>query len=72
MQSLSEGTVNDDLRKRCKYLAHLPEGADVVFIEADLEGVVSSEGLKNFEGPLNMHTARRKEKGRKDDRAYAK
>lgn len=69
VESLSEGTVNDDLRKRCKYLAHMPEGADVVFIEADLEGVVSSEGLKNFEGPLKMRTARRKEKGRKDDRA---
>jgi hypothetical protein len=69
VESLSEGTVNDDLRKRCKYLAHMPEGADVVFIEADLEGVVGSEGLKNFEGPLKMRTSRRKEKGRKDDRA---
>jgi len=40
-----------------------------VFIEADLEGVVGAEGLKNFEGPLKMRTLRRKEKGRKDDRA---
>ncbi|KAF8808007.1 hypothetical protein BYT27DRAFT_7139655 [Phlegmacium glaucopus] len=69
VESFAEGTVNDDLRKRCKYLAHLPEGADVVFIEADLEGVVGAEGLKNFEGPLRMRTSRRKEKGRKDDRA---
>lgn len=69
VESFAEGTVNDDLRKRCKYLAYLPEGADVVFIEADLEGVVGAEGLKNFEGPLKMRTSRRKEKGRKDDRA---
>ena len=69
VESFAEGSVNDDLRKRCKYLAHLPEGADVVFIEADLEGVVGAEGLKNFEGPLKMRTSRRKEKGRKDDRA---
>ena len=69
VEAFAEGTVNDDLRKRCKYLGHMPEGADVVFIEADLEGVVGTEGLKNFEGPLKMRTARRKEKGRKDDRA---
>ena len=72
VDSFAEGTVNDDLRKRCKYLAYLPEGADVVFIEADLEGVVGAEGLKNFEGPLKMRTSRRKEKGRKDDRAKAR
>ncbi|KAF9556400.1 hypothetical protein CPC08DRAFT_711230 [Agrocybe pediades] len=69
VESVSEGTVDDDLRKRCKYLAHMPEGADVVFVEADLEGVVGAEGLKNFEGPLRMRTSRRKEKGRKEDRA---
>jgi len=69
VESAAEGTVNDDLRKRCKYLAHIPEGADVVFIEADLEGVVGQEGLKNFEGVIKLRRLRRKEKGRKDDRA---
>ncbi|KAJ6601270.1 hypothetical protein DFH09DRAFT_1127322 [Mycena vulgaris] len=72
VDAFSEGTVNDDLRKRCKYLAHMPDGADVVFVEADLAGVVGGGpdgGLKNFEGALKMRAARRKEKGRKDDRA---
>ncbi|TFK77491.1 hypothetical protein BDN72DRAFT_46420 [Pluteus cervinus] len=72
VDAVSEGTVNDDLRKRCKYLAHLPEGADVVFVEADVENVVGAEGLKNFEGALKMRTSRRKEKERKDDRARAR
>ncbi|KAK0246160.1 hypothetical protein EDD85DRAFT_931709 [Armillaria nabsnona] len=72
VEALSEGSVNDDLRKRCKYLAHIPEGADVVFIEADLQGVVGSEGLKNFGGALGMRTSRRKEKIKKDDRARAR
>lgn len=72
VESATEGTVNDDLRKRCKYLAHTPEGADVVFIEADLEGVVGQEGLKNFEGAIKLRKSRRKEKGRKDDRARAR
>lgn len=72
VEAFSEGTVNDDLRKRCKYLAHMPEGADVVFVEADLEGVVGQEGLKNFEQALKMRRGRRKEKGRKDDKAKAR
>ncbi|KAJ6541810.1 hypothetical protein B0H19DRAFT_1174747 [Mycena capillaripes] len=75
VDAFTEGTVNDDLRKRCKYLAHMPDGADVVFVEADLAGVVGAGpegGLKNFEGALKMRAARRKEKGRKDERARAR
>ncbi|KZT74957.1 hypothetical protein DAEQUDRAFT_720147 [Daedalea quercina L-15889] len=72
VESYAESTVNDDLRKRCKYLGHFPEGADVVFVEADLEDVVGAEGLKNFEAPLRMRRARRKEKGKKDDKARAR
>lgn len=72
VEAHSEGTVNDDLRKRWKYLAHFPEGADVVFIEADLEGVVGAEGLANFEGALKQRRARRREKGKKDDKAKVK
>lgn len=72
VESFAEGSVNDDLRKRCKYLSHMPEGADVVFVEADLSGVVGADGLRNFEGALKTRRARRKEKGKKDDRAKAK
>jgi len=72
VEAHSEGTVNDDLRKRWKYLSHFPEGTDVVFIEADLEGVVGAEGLANFEGALKQRRARRREKGKKDDKAKVK
>jgi len=72
VEFVSLGSVNDDLRKRCKYLAHMPEGTDVAFIESDLEDVVGSEGLKNFEVPLRMRTAKRKEKERKEEKAKFK
>lgn len=72
VEACSEGTVNDDLRKRCKYIAHLPESADVIFVEADLEGVVGVERLKDFEKPLKMRSAQRHNKTRKDDRAKAR
>jgi len=65
---LSEGTVDYELRKRCKYLAHMPAGADVVFVEADLESVVGKEALAGFEGALRARKSRRKEKEKKDER----
>lgn len=68
VENFSEGSVNDDLRKRCRYLA-LPEGANVAFIETDLEPIVGAEALKNFEGALKTRRTKRKEKVRKDDRA---
>lgn len=35
VQGAEEGTVDDALRKKCKYLAHLPMAADVTFVEVD-------------------------------------
>jgi hypothetical protein len=64
----SEGTVDDELRKRCKYLAHMPAGADVVFVEANLQSVVGKEALTAFEGALRARKGKRKEKERKDER----
>jgi hypothetical protein len=72
VDALSEGAVDAELRRRCKYLAHMPEGADVVFVEADLAGVVGDAGLRPFEGALKARRAKRETKGRKDDRARAK
>ena len=72
VESRTESTVNDDLRKRCKYLGHLPEGADVVFVETDLTDVVGADGLRAFEGPLRIRRTKRKEKGKRDDKARAR
>ncbi|KAG8834535.1 hypothetical protein FRC18_001865 [Serendipita sp. 400] len=72
VEARNEGSVDEDLRKRCRYLAHLPEAADVTFIEADLEQVVGRDALAPFEGALRSRRARRKERERKDDRAKAR
>jgi len=72
VEARNEGTIDDDLRKRCKYLAHLPEAADVTFVEADLTSVVGKETMLTFDGALKSRRARRKEKERKDDRAKMK
>lgn len=68
----SEGAVDADLRRRCKYLGHMPESADVVFVEADLTSVVGEEALRAFEAPLRARRTKRRERGKKDDRARAR
>jgi hypothetical protein len=50
---LSKGSVNADL---------CPEGTDVMFVEADLEGIVGTEGLSAFEGAIKARPVRRREK----------
>jgi len=65
----SESTVDDDLRRRCKYLAYLPKGADVVFLELDLENVVGKESLKPFENLLKVRRTRHKERMKKEEKA---
>ncbi|KAI5120586.1 hypothetical protein M0805_002536 [Coniferiporia weirii] len=68
----AEGSIDGELRRRCKYLAHMPESADVVFVEADLSAVVGEETLRTFEAPLRARRAKRRERVKKDDRARAK
>jgi hypothetical protein len=66
------GTITDDLRKRCKYLSHLPTGTEVVFVEADLEDIVGKEGLAAFEQPLRARRDKRRARVKKEDRAKSK
>lgn len=61
-------TVSEDLRRRVKYLSHLPVGTEVVFVEADLAGIVSPEVLAQFEQPLKARRAKRRDRVRREDR----
>ncbi len=67
-----EGTINEELRKRCKYLSHLPLGTDVVFVEADLEDTLGQAAVAPFEQALKQRRNRRREKVRKEDRAKSR
>ncbi|WWC87021.1 uncharacterized protein L201_001904 [Kwoniella dendrophila CBS 6074] len=66
------GTINDELRKKCKYLGHLPIGTEVIFVEADLEPIVDKEVLLAFEQPLKARRSKRRERVKKEDRAKIK
>lgn len=55
--------VDDDLRRRAKYLAHLPQGCEVGFLECDWTDVVVSEVLSGFADEI----ARRRKKNREKE-----
>lgn len=72
VEGFDEGAMDDELRRRYRWLSHLPTGADVVFVETDLRGVVSPESLEPFANALRMRRNKRKERAKRDDKAKAK
>uniref|UniRef100_V5EKV2 RING-type domain-containing protein n=2 Tax=Kalmanozyma brasiliensis (strain GHG001) TaxID=1365824 RepID=V5EKV2_KALBG len=66
-----EGSMNEELRRRCKYLNHIPMAADVVFIEVDWEdmNLISKSTLRPYEQALRQRRNRRRDKERREDRA---
>ncbi|TIB34603.1 hypothetical protein E3P86_02797 [Wallemia ichthyophaga] len=62
-----ECIVDAHLQRRCKYLAHLPLGCEIIFVETSLEGVVDDATLDAFKEPLLQRRRRRMAKQRKED-----
>lgn len=54
--------VDDDLRKRAKYLAHLPHGCEIGLLECDWTDLVVPEVLKGFETEINRRRKKNQEK----------
>lgn len=54
--------VDDELRRRAKYLAHLPHGCEVGFLECDWTDVVPPEVLQGFENEIERRRKKNLEK----------
>ena len=54
--------VDDELRRRAKYLSHLPQGCEVGFLECDWAEIVSPEVLKGFEVEIERRRKKNREK----------
>ncbi|KAG1469838.1 hypothetical protein G6F56_003028 [Rhizopus delemar] len=65
--NVQESTLDEDLRKKCKYLGHLPLACDVTFLEINVKDIVSSDTLQTFKNELHTRTQRRKDKERRED-----
>ncbi|ORX92306.1 hypothetical protein K493DRAFT_263583 [Basidiobolus meristosporus CBS 931.73] len=68
MISLEESTINPELRKRFKYLSHLPVSCDITFVEIDLKNIVSKKTFNMFANELRQRKSKRKQKERKEER----
>lgn len=60
--------VDDDLRRRAKYLAHLPHGCEVGFLECDWTDVVVPEILNGFSGDIERRRKKNREKETREEK----
>ncbi|KAL9546329.1 hypothetical protein MBANPS3_006716 [Mucor bainieri] len=65
--SVQESTLTEDLRKKCKYLGHLPLACDVTFMEINVREIVSPETIQVYNQELVARVKKRKDKERKED-----
>ncbi|KAL9029350.1 MAG: hypothetical protein Q9196_002396 [Gyalolechia fulgens] len=61
--------IDDELRRRAKYLAHLPQGCEVAFLECDWTDVVGPEVLSGFAGEIERRRIRNREKETREEKA---
>lgn len=72
VEGKDEGSITEDLRRRCKYLTHLPLGSDVTFLEVDLEPIVGTKSVEPYAHALKTRRQKRRDRARREDRAKVK
>ncbi|KAG2160342.1 hypothetical protein VTO58DRAFT_105058 [Aureobasidium pullulans] len=60
--------VDDDLRKRVKYLGHLPYGCEVSFLECDWTDTVPPAILEQFQGEIDRRRKRNTDKEAREEK----
>ncbi|KAI1633466.1 hypothetical protein F4809DRAFT_644418 [Biscogniauxia mediterranea] len=69
VEHISAGhAVDDALRKRAKYLGHLPHGCIVSFLECDWTDIVPSEILESFANDLERRRKSHRDKAAQEER----
>ncbi|KAJ6443412.1 RING-15 protein [Purpureocillium lavendulum] len=69
IEHISTGHVVDDaLRKRAKYLGHLPRGCVISFLECDWTDIVPAETLASFDGEIERRRKRNRDKAAQEER----
>ncbi|KAG0233943.1 hypothetical protein BGW42_007018 [Actinomortierella wolfii] len=65
---IEETNLTEEVRKKCKYLGHLPLGCEVSFLHVALDNIVSVESLKPFSHELKLRRTRQREKEAREER----
>jgi hypothetical protein len=69
VERVSTAVVDDDLRKRTKYLAHLPYGCEVNFLECDWADTVAPEVLEHFKPEIEKRRKKNSDKETREEKA---
>lgn len=69
VEHISTGHVVDDaVRKRAKYLGHLPRGCVISFLECDWTDIVPAETLASFSSEIERRRKRNRDKETQEER----
>ncbi|QRW09106.1 Zinc finger, C3HC4 type (RING finger) protein [Ceratobasidium sp. AG-Ba] len=70
VEALDIGSVDHDLRKRCKYLGHLPEGGEVVFAQVNVKEIVGEDAWREggWEGLVDRRRREREGRTKREER----
>ncbi|KAL7275332.1 hypothetical protein RUND412_001734 [Rhizina undulata] len=68
VENVTGHLVDNELRKRARYLAHLPAGCEVGFLECDWTDIVPAEILKTFKPEIERRRKKKKDKDLKEER----
>lgn len=60
--------IDDDMRKKTKYLAHLPHGCEVNFLECDWTDTVPPEVLDTFKAEIERRRKKNSDKEAREER----
>ncbi|KAI8092779.1 uncharacterized protein BX664DRAFT_277284 [Halteromyces radiatus] len=66
---VEETTLTEDIRKRFKYLGHLPLACDVTFIEIDMKPLVSKKTIDHFQNELKLRNKKRQDRIKREEKA---
>lgn len=69
VERVSTAVVDEELRKRAKYLGHLPNGCEVNFLECDWADTVAPEVLAKFLPEIERRRRRNEEKETREEKA---
>lgn len=64
--------VDDELRRRAKYLSHLPHGCEVAFLECDWTDIVPPQVLEAFAGEIHRRRKKNRDKAVKEEKDRAR
>ncbi|KAG4304387.1 hypothetical protein PORY_002097 [Pneumocystis oryctolagi] len=69
VENISTGhIVDDELRRRTKYLSHLPYGCEISFLECDWSNIIDESILQKFDHEINKRRQKKREKIIKEEK----